>query len=99
MTVDNAHEHVTGRTRPYISRKWLHRGRHRVGVSVDELTNKLNRELCKANPRRWHFDITRKYLCLHDVSITVPRNFDAQRDIVYIEPPEAMLSLPVLDDS
>ena len=40
----NRHDHITGRPRDYISRKWFHRGRHRPAAhrtSVEELTAEL----------------------------------------------------------
>ena len=44
VRMTNRHDHVTGRPRDYISRKWFHRGRHRPAAhrtSVEELVAKI----------------------------------------------------------
>lgn len=97
------HDHVAGRTRPYISRKWFHRPRHRdTPLTVAEIAESLAGEVVCCQPWRkhgWHLvtavDGSKDYYCFHGTIAIAPK-FDAESGIALIPSPEAQTSVPVI---
>lgn len=106
----NKHDHVTGRPRDYISRKWWYRGRHRNGAfTVGKLCSEVaysleliniekleeaQRRACAEAKGSWHTTPDGKYYCFHGM-VHVPNEFGEDPRIM-IRAPEGLTSIPAL---
>lgn len=106
MTEDQPgrHNHISGRTRRYISRKWFHRARHKPTKSresVAELVEAIGAEVRCTQPWRtkgWHIVDGGKYMCMHG-AISIPDHFEPQADVVMlIRPDEGVATIDALVD-
>lgn len=96
----NKHDHVTGRPRDYISKKWFHRGRHREGQSVEQLIDHLNREILEANPQgRWQLSADGKHYLFSGI-VAFPTvsdwNDESNNAVIMIESPGSVTNFPPL---
>lgn len=93
----NAHDHVSGRTRPYISRKRFHRARHRPApgsTSVAELVENIGMEV---DPRsgRWPTTKNGKFYVWNG-PIAIPEQPYDYEPRGFITVPEGLSQIPVM---
>lgn len=89
------HDHIPGRPRDYISRKWFHRARHRPtesSVTVDELVETIGMEV---DPRsgRWPTTKNGKFYIWNGL-VTIPEMPYEPRAFVTL--PEGRSQIPML---
>lgn len=97
MGLDNKHDHVAGRPRDYISRKWFHRARHRPTSSsftVAELVETIGMEV---DPRsgRWPTTKNGKFY-IWNGPIQIPEMPYDYKPRGFITAPEGISQIPML---
>lgn len=89
------HDHIAGRPRDYISRRWFHRARHRAGEStksVADITKELDRQLNDAHPSGWHISADGKFF-VTNMTMRFPEPFfPAAPSFVMIESPTEVVA-------
>lgn len=89
------HDHVTGRPRNYVSRKWFHRGRHTPNAhreSVEEICAGIDSR-DHATPG-WHISADGKYF-IGNVTIRFPDHVP-DNAVMIVAPPGGLANIPAL---
>lgn len=86
----NKHDHISGRPRDYISRKYFYRGRHRTGEFATDLIERIRSELGYG----WKVSADGKYL-YYEGTVYIPDTWPGP-GFITVDPPDGLISLPAL---